>query len=128
MSKTAALRGIVSARLNTVPGQTYHKKAAAGAVYPYKVYVLDSVAFTDAARDDFDLLVDIWDRAPDQKRIEEIADQIERLFNDANLPAPPIYPTFFRDTRHNLDDPDKELQHIQLHFLVQLYETPETED
>ena len=128
MSKTAALREVVAARLNTVPGKTYHKHAASSAAYPHKVYTLETVAFTDSARDDFDLLVDIWDRAPDQKRIEELADQVERLFNDANLPAPPIYPTFFRDTRHNVDDPDKELQHIQLHFMVQLYETPETED
>lgn len=125
MSKTAALRSIAAARLNTVPGATYHKKAAPNATYPYKVYTLSSVAFPDSARDDFDLLVDIWDRSPDPKRIEEIADQIERLFNDVNLPEPPIYPTFFRDTRHSLDDPDKELQHIQLHIAVQLYETEE---
>lgn len=128
MSKTAALRALVAAQLNTVGGETYHRNAGSKAVYPYKVYAFDTVAFPDSTRDDLTLTVDVWDRAQDQKRIEELADRIERLFNGANLPAPPIYPTFFRDGRDNLEDPDKDLQHIQLRFLVQLYETNEMEE
>jgi hypothetical protein len=73
------------------------------------------------ARDDQELEVDIWDRSLDSKTAEDIADQVEALFADANLPTPPIYPTFFRENRYTLDDPDKNLQHIQLRFLVQLY-------
>ncbi len=122
MSKTIALRGLVYEQLQTVPGATYHKTATADAVYPYKTYILESINFPDSTRDDYDLVVDIWDRSPDQKMVEEIADQIERLFNVANIPKPPIYSTFFRDGRNNLEDPDKDLQHIQLHFIVQLYE------
>lgn len=122
MSKTIALRGLVYEQLQTVPGETYHKTATADAVYPYKTYILESINFPDSTRDDYDLVVDIWDRSPDQKMVEEIADQIERLFNVANIPKPPIYSTFFRDGRNNLEDPDKDLQHIQLHFIVQLYE------
>lgn len=122
MSKTAALRGLIREQLQAVQGETYHKRATASAVYPYKTYQLEGINFLDSTRDDFDLVIDIWDRSPDQKTVEEIADQIERLFNVANIPRPPIYPTFFRDGRNNLDDPDKNLQHIQLHFIVQLYE------
>ena len=122
MSKTTLLRGLIREQLQTVPGETYHKQAIASAAYPYKTYLLESINFPDSTRDDFDLVIDIWDRSPDQKTVEEIADQIERLFNVANVPRPPIFPTFFRDGRNNLDDPDKNLQHIQLHFIVQLYE------
>lgn len=125
MSKTTALRRLIREQLQTVPGGTYHKAAPKDAGYPYKVYTLTSVAFTDSARDDQELEVDLWDRSPDQKTIEEIADQVERLFNAANLPRHPIYPTFFREARYNLDDPDKTLHHTQLRFLVQLYETEE---
>ena len=120
MSKTKALRKLVMEQLQTVPGETYHRRASADATYPYKVFRLTSVNFTDA-RDDQELEVDVWDRSLDPKPAEDIADQIEALFADANLPAPPIYPTFFRDSRSTLDDPDKNLQHIQLRFLVQLY-------
>ena len=124
MSKTAALRKLINTKLQTAPGGTYHRTASKDAAYPYKTYELTSAAFVEA-RDDLELEVDIWDRSPDQKQIEEIADQIERLFANATLPQPPIYPTFFRENRYNIEDPDKTLQHIQLRFLVQLYETEE---
>lgn len=122
MSKTKALRKLVTEKLQTVPGETYHRIASKDAAYPYKTFNLTSVAFPDSARDDLELEVDIWDRSLDPKAAEDIADQVERLFNDANLPRPPIFPTFFRENRYTLDDPDKNLQHIQLRFLVQLYE------
>lgn len=124
MSKTAALRKLIQTHLQTVPGGTYHRTASKDAAFPYKTFELSSVAFVEA-RDDQELEVNIWDRSPDQKRVEEIADQVERLFTNATLPHPPIYPTFFRENRYNLEDPDKTLQHIQLRFLVQLYETEE---
>ena len=120
MSKTAELRKLVKAQMQTTPGETYHREAPNDAAYPYKTFTLKSVSFTDA-RDDFDLCVDIWHRG-DWKVIEEIADQIEELFRNTNLPQETILPTFFRESRYNLEDPDKTLQHIQLRFNVQLYE------
>ena len=120
MSKTKLLRKLVQEKLKTVQGATHHLRAPADASYPYKSFRLSNVTFTDA-RDDLELEVDIWDRSLDPKTAEDMADQIEALFNDANLPEPPIYPTFFRDARYTLEDPDKNLQHIQLRFLVQLY-------
>lgn len=122
MRKTAALRKLIREKLQTVPGESYHRTAPKDAAFPYKTFSLSSVVFQDSLRDDFELEVDIWDRAKDWKAVEEIADQVEALFNDANLPQTTIYPTFFRENRYSLDDPDKNLQHIQLRFLVQLYE------
>lgn len=123
MSKTKLLRKLVKGQLETIPGGTYHKKASPNASYPYKDFRIESGTYTDA-RDDLYLEVDVWDRneSEDPKIAEDIADDVERLFKDANIPAPPIYPTFFRESRYPLDDPDKNLQHIRLRFLVQLYE------
>lgn len=123
MSKTAELRKLTKEQLQSTPGETYHFEAPHDAPYPYKTFTLKSVTFTDA-RDDFDLCVDVWHRG-DWKVVEEIADQIEKLFQSTNLPQSTILPTFFRENRYNLEDPDKTLQHIQLHFLVQLYELEE---
>lgn len=120
MGKTLLLRKLIKEQLQTVPGETYHKKASANATYPYKTFILSSASFVDA-RDDQELEIDIWDRSLDPKTAEEIADQIEELFANANLPTPPIFPTFFRENRYPIEDPDKNLQHIQLRFLVQLY-------
>lgn len=123
MSKTATLRKLIREQLQTVEGQTYHNEASEEAAYPYKTFTLKSVSFMDA-RDDFELCVDIWHRG-DWKDAEEIADQIEKLFQNANLPQSTILPTFFRENRYNLEDPDKTLKHIQLRFSVQLYELEE---
>lgn len=127
MSKTAALRKLVRETLQTVQGETYHKRPSATAKYPYKVFRLASVDFPNSDRDDLTLEVDIWDRnhSDDPKVAEEIADQIEALFNSTINPQPPLYPAFFRDGRFDLEDPDKTLQHIQLRFIVQLHETEE---
>ena len=123
MSKTKLLRKLTQTQLQTVQGGTYHKKAPSDADYPYKTFRLESGTYTDA-RDDLYLEVDVWDRneSEDPKVAEDLADDVEHLFSDANIPAPPIYPTFFRESRFPVDDPDKNLQHIRLRFLVQLYE------
>ncbi len=126
MSKTAALRKLIRTQLQTTPGITYHKKAPPDAVYPYKTYTLKGVSFLED-RDDFSLEVDLWDRSIDSKRIEELADDIEKLFANVHLPQQTILPTFFREGRFDRDDPDKTLQHIQLHFSVQLFEITKEE-
>ena len=120
MNKTTILRKLITEKLLTVPGGVYHRLAPKDAAYPYKTFTLSSVAFVDA-RDDMEIEVDIWDRSLNSKTAEDIADQVEALFAGSNLPTPPIYPTFFRENRYTIDDPDKNLQHIQLRFLVQLY-------
>ena len=124
MGKTAALRRLVAEQLQAVPGQTYHRNAAPDAAYPYKTYEV-SVSFPDSCQVNCELTVDIWNRGPDWKAVEEIADQIEEIFNDANLPQDTILPTFFRESRTPVADPDKALQHIQQRFFVHLYEKEE---
>lgn len=125
MAKTKTLRKLVNEKLQTVPGGTYHREAPKDAAYPYKVFRFSSVAFLNPDRDDLELEVDLWNRAPDPKILEDIADDIEAIFNGQIYPAPPIYPAFYRENRYDLDDPDKALQHIQLRFSVQLHETEE---
>ena len=122
MSKTMMLRKLIMEKLATVPGVTHYKQATPNTSYPYKTFALDSINYQDSTRDDYDLVVDVWDRSPDPGSVEVIADQVEALLNVANIPRPPIYPTFFRDGRNLITDPDKTLQHIQMHFIVQLYE------
>ena len=122
MAKTKTLRKLITTKLQTVPGGTYHRQAPKDAAFPYKLFTLSSVAFPNLDRDDVELEIDLWNRGTDLKTLEDIADQIEAMFNGQIYPEPPIYPAFFRETRHDLDDPDKTLQHIQLRFAVQLHE------
>lgn len=125
MSKTADLRKLITSQLNTVSGETYYLHASADASYPYKTFELSRISLGDLARDDIDLCVDVWDIAADSKQVDEIADQIEVLFNATNIPQETILPTFFRESRYPVVDEDKTIQHIQMHFTVQNYENKE---
>ena len=122
MSKTADLRKLITAQLNTIQGVTYYRNAPKDASYPYKTFELSRVDMGNSHRDDVDLCVDVWDHDTDQKKADEIADQIEELFDSVNLPQATILPTFFRDNRIPVNEPDLTIQHIQLHFLVENYE------
>lgn len=125
MSKTADLRKLITAQLNTTAGATYYLTAPDDADYPYKTFELSRIALGDLARDDVDLCIDLWDKHTDTKRIDEIADRLEDLFNAANLPQETILPTFFRESRYPVIDEDKAIKHIQMHFTVQNYEIKE---
>ncbi len=125
MSKTADLRKLITAQLNTTAGATYYLTAADDADYPYKTFELSRFNLGDLARDDIDLCIDLWDKHTDTKRIDAIADQLEDLFNAVNLPQETILPTIFRDSRYPVVDEDKTIKHIQMHFTVQNYENKE---
>lgn len=128
MSKTADLRLLITAQLSTVSGAVYYRRAPDDAAHPYAVYDLSRVDLGDLSRDDFTLTVDLWDHDTDQKAVDDLADQIEELFNNSNLPQTTILPTFFREARYPVEDPDKDLQHLQLTFLVELYTLPSQEE
>lgn len=121
MSKTADLRKLVKAQLNTLSGETYYINAPDDATYPYKTYAFRNIDLGDINRDDIIMEVDIWDKSTDQKDIEDIADAMEVLFNATNLPQANILPTFFRDTRYPVLEDNKALQHIQMTFYIQNY-------
>lgn len=123
MGKTADLRKLITTQLNTLTGATYYRRAPVDAVNPYKTFDLSRVELGDISRDDFELQVDIWDHAADPKAVDAIADALEALFNANNLPQSTILPTFFRSARYPIDESDKDIQHLQLTFLVELYTT-----
>jgi len=122
LSKTYDLRKLIKTQLDTVEGATYHRRASADEDFPYKVYTLESVECPDSSRDLYDLCVDIWGDSSDAQDLDDLGDEIEALFNSVNLPQTNILPTFFRSSRYYVEDPDKDLLHLQLHFDVQLYE------
>lgn len=121
MSKTADLRKLVTTQLNLVPGETYYRRASATAVPPYKTFDLSRIDLSDLSRDDYELTVDVWDHSDDPKDVDAIADDLEDQLCASNLPQSTILPTFFRENRMPVKDPDKDIQHVQLTFMVQLY-------
>lgn len=90
--------------------------------YPYIVYDFERDNTGDFYRDDVRIFVDIWDRSPNYKSVEQLGDRIDRALNDLNYPSGDILPTFFRENRFSMPDPDKSLKRHHMEFSVQVYE------
>ena len=120
MSKTIALRKIIQKNIDPIV-KSYYRKADKENIYPHAVYDFENIDLGDISRDDLILIIDIWDKGNDTSNIEEIADQIEEMFNAANLPNEEVLPTFYRLGRKPIDDVDKTLMRRQLKFQIQNY-------
>lgn len=120
MSKTLALRENIQTNINSIV-KSYYRKADKDKIYPHSVFDFENIDLGDINRDDLILIIDLWDYGNDTSNIEEIADQIEEMFNAANLPDEKVLPTFYRISRKPIDDPDKNLIRRQLKFQIQNY-------
>lgn len=120
MSKTNALKEIIHGKIH--PIITCYYRRASGDEDQYAVYDFENIDLGDIYRDDLILIVDIWGRGLETAPIEEIADQIEAMFNAANLPGEEVLPTFYRIQRKPIDDEDEMIIHRQLKFQIQNYE------
>lgn len=97
----------------------YHENAPKDSKYPYIVFNVDDGFKTH--RDDYILIVDIWDRNESSMDIEELTDKIDQYLHGKNLPNEYVLPTFFREQRLKIEDPDKTLKRRQLRFDIQTY-------
>lgn len=122
MSKTNELRKLIQSQLKTKCSNVYYEQAIDSALYPHCVYNFASIDLGDLIRDDLVLEVDVWDKGNSCTAIENLCDQIEELFNNANLPQDKILPTFFRISRIPVKDEDKSIKHRLLKFQIQNYE------
>ena len=120
MSKTNALRKIIQKNISKIV-KSYYRIADAKAEFPHAVYDFESIDLGDVNRDDLILIIDLWGKGKDTSQIEEMADQIEAIFNAANMPGEEVLPTFYRTSRKPIDDEDKTLIRRQLKFQVQNY-------
>ena len=121
MSKTNALRKIIQTKISSII-KSFYRVSDEQESYPYAVYDFETIDLGDIARDDLILIIDVWGKGKDTSAIEDIADQIEAMFNAANLPNESVLPTFYRISRKPIDDEDKTLIRRQLKFQIQNYE------
>ena len=120
MNKTNSLRKIIQTNIQTII-KSFYRVADEKENYPYAVYDFENIDLGDLNRDDLILIIDLWDQGKDTSRIEDIADEIEAMFNAANLPNEHVLPTFFRISRKPIDDENKSLIRRQLKFQIQNY-------
>lgn len=124
MSRTNDLRKVIQSRLLTLTSYSlkgvYYHIADEGKMYPHIVYDLSRMSLFGYDREDSVLEVDIFDN--DAKRVENIADAVEDLLKQSNLPQTSILPTFYLESRRNCPDEDDRVRHINVRFVIQNYE------
>lgn len=122
MSRTNILRQLITKKLKTVCENIYYEIADERNMYPHIVYQFKNINHNDQYRNDIEIEIDIYDRSTDAKKIEELADQVEDLFNNQNIPQDTILPTFFLNDRMSVPDEDKKIRHRNIRILCQNYE------
>lgn len=80
MSKTTALRAVLTARLQTICPQVYYGQADTKAARPYLVYTLDQLGQEDDMHQ-LELEINVTDYGVDTATVETIADSIMDAFD-----------------------------------------------
>lgn len=121
MSRSNSLRKLINEQLKTMCDNVYYRIADSDNIYPHIVFDLRNINTGDIHRYDYTLQIDIWDRGNSMNAIE-MADTVQSLFRAENLPQTDILPTFYTEMVKDVEDPDKDLKHIQIDVVVQMYE------
>ena len=122
MTKTNELKKLIKSIISEVINTCGFKKVPKDTMYPHATFSFSSVNLGDMNRNDYIIDVDLWDKGESTKRIDEIADNLEEVFNNKNIPQDSILPTFYLMDRRNVEDEDKDIQHVLLRIEVQNYE------
>lgn len=122
MARTNDLRKLITKKLKTVCDKVYYKVADEDAMYPHIVFNARDIDLGDRSRKDYVVEIDIWDKSKSAFNIEDLADNVEDLFNAENVPQEHILPTFFLLERKNVQDEDKTIHHVVITVQTQMYE------
>lgn len=122
MSRTNNLRELMYSMLKVVCDRVYYEVADKDALYPHVVFTVDTIDNNDIYRKDYSVDIDIWDNSAKAFLVEELADKIEDMFNNANKPQDKILPTFYLIDRKMVTDENKKIRHRLIRVLVQNYE------
>lgn len=125
--KVNEVKKLIKRQLDTLKDEVkevYYRDADDDVLYPHITFEYDTISGLgdDLNRQDYMLIIDVWDKQKESVLAEDIADRVEELFSAVNLPQETILPTFYFENRKFLKDEDKEIKHIQLKFSIQNYE------
>ena len=120
--RTNDLKKLIQTKLKTVTSLVYHEIADEKALYPHIVFGFDRIDLEDLSRQDYVLVVDVWDKGNSTTRVDDLADSVENLLQAKNLPQENVLPTFYLMDERNVLDEDKAIKHKQIRFQIQNYD------
>lgn len=127
--KTNELRSMIVSQLNNLRtgyglNGIFYQIAQDEAMFPHIVFDFDNVRTMsdDRNRRDYKMIIDVFDKNNSTVLINNLADAIEELLDQKNLPQTGVLPTLFFESRRNIPDEDKMIKHIQIVLTIQNYE------
>lgn len=120
-TRTNDLKALVQTKLKTLTTNVYFEQARDNAVYPHIVFSFREVNLGDLSRQDYILEVDVWDKGTQTVNVDALADNVEDLLHEKNLPQTNVLPTFYKIDRKAIVDPDKNIKHRLVRFQIQNY-------
>lgn len=117
---TNELRKLIKSMLESVCDKVYYMRADEDNIYPHIVFTLKRVNLDDFYMKSYTAEIELWDK--DVIHIENMCDEVERIFNNNNNPQSTILPTFFIESRELIIDEDKTIQHRLIKVECQNYE------
>ena len=121
MSKTVALRAVLTERLKTACPRVYYGQAAGEVVRPYVVYSVEKLSDTDSL-EQMQMEVNVVDYGTDTSTCETIADSIETAFDRWSHLDEEIQLTTWNDRRQPVEEEDRKIIRRRLLIDINFYD------
>lgn len=100
----------------------YFEQAPQGASYPYIVYKLPNTVNVQADRQDYSLVIDIWDNKSDTTALETLTSDVDKLLYRLRVTDENQFLMFERENRLMIPDESADIKRRQLQYTVKQYE------
>ena len=124
MSKTMALRTELQRVLKTLATNVNYAIAPDSAVYPYAVFALDEMTYSDG-KTTYQLEINVLDYGTSTAVAEILADGIQGALNKYHFINTEIQFSVYKGQRQYVQEDDKRVIRVRLLFEIQLHERGE---
>ena len=124
MNKTLALRTVVVEALTTVMpegSKVYYQTAQKNHPDIYAVYLLDQLTNIDG-QTGYELEINVIGYGPDTSTVEDLADDVQALFNKKVVITDDIGVHFYAERRNTVEEEDRNILRRRLTFSAYVYE------
>lgn len=90
--------------------------------YPYIVFKLPDSLNVESDRQDYSLIIDIWDNKPDTTALETLTSNVDKLLYKLRVTDEKQFLMFERENRLMIPDEDTSVKRRQLQYTVKQYE------